>query len=192
MRFTADRWLTLFRETENPIYAWRAFQDARRFGLPIPEDVLEYFDSAADGIVKAANNPPPPKDRPSAIAKALRLGKDGAGQGSPFKEYKGRQERRQLAIETYEKVQQFAGGGADYAYDEIAEKTGVSKSTIRRNFNTHLKVWKAKSAALVEAGLIDYDDQGKPRVRFAGDADDIRETAIILKLTAYDSFSRIQ
>ena len=52
-----NRWLLPFRETENPIYAWRTYFNARRLGLPIPEDVLKYLDGVAHEITNIADNP---------------------------------------------------------------------------------------------------------------------------------------
>jgi hypothetical protein len=39
--------VSLLLETGNPVFAWEAYQTARRFAVPIPEEVLEYFDGAA-------------------------------------------------------------------------------------------------------------------------------------------------
>ncbi len=185
-------WLILFTETKNPLYAWRAFQHARNNDLALPEDVLTYLDGVADKISKISNDPPAPKDRPGAVAVALGLGKRGAGQGSPFGEYLKRKQRLHLAIQTYKKVRSWGKNKFDYAFDEVAEETGVSKSTVRRNFQEHVTRWREKAEALYEehetvlpnfyageSGAILQDDDGAYYLQFL-DEDEIWELIIIM------------
>lgn len=41
-----------YRETQNPVYAWEAFLDARQAGVDIPPDVLRYFERCAVRIAQ--------------------------------------------------------------------------------------------------------------------------------------------
>ena len=37
------KYKNLFLETQNPLYAWKAFENARRFGYPVPEEIIDYI-----------------------------------------------------------------------------------------------------------------------------------------------------
>ena len=95
-----SKWFIPFKETGNPLYAWRAFLIARRLGLPVQEEVLKYLDGVAQEITKIADNPPKAKNRPVALAKALNLNKDASGQGSFFTDYLDRWKRK-IAMEAF-------------------------------------------------------------------------------------------
>jgi len=183
-RFTTllvQKWLSLFLETNNPIYAWRTYQNARNLREDVPDEVLKYLDNVAHQIVKIANNPPSAKDRPLEIAKALGLGKRGAGAGSQFNDYTDRQNARKMAMETFEKLGQ---SDKEYAvYQEIADKYKSSESTVRRYYKEHLEKWQKEVESVVDAELVEFHD-GKVKLQLAvyGTADDLRESAIILDL----------
>ena len=44
------RWKVLYETTQNPMFAWRAYELAREAGIKIPTWVLEYFDLAAQNL----------------------------------------------------------------------------------------------------------------------------------------------
>ena len=182
VHYLVEKWTRLFRETGNPIYAFRAFQNARRLRLPIPEEILQFLDGVTDRVIKIANNPPAPKDRPLSLQKALGMGKEGAGQGSVFSDYATLRFNREIALKTYSTVLEWGAGKEDHAFEEVAKEYKISKSTIRRNFKSHLKTWEARAALMIESGMIDYGTDGKPRMQVIGESDDFREAGIILEL----------
>jgi hypothetical protein len=174
-------YLNLFLETKNPLYALRALHNALRLNYPIPKEVCNYIATAANEIVRVAQNPPKPSRRPVAIARALKLHKDEAGQGSVFTEFSTRQRNREIALATEKRIAYYGLGKEDYAYDDIAGEYEVSKSTVRRNYKTHQKRWRLTAERLVETGAITYGPNGKPRTAVFGDPDDLREAAAILR-----------
>jgi len=184
------KWLDLFLETKNPIYAWRTYQNARRLGLPIPDEVMTYLDGAADRIVKTANNPPPAAKRPMEVARALGLGKKQSGAGSAFGEYADRQNKRKIAMEAFFEVKD---GATPYAvFEGIGEKYGnIGSSTVRRYYEEYLNIWERMLKSLIDQGLIEIErteGDGSPKVnskmQVAGTIDDMREAAIILSLAS--------
>jgi len=175
-----ERYRDLFLKTKNPIYAWKGFENARRFNYPVPEEILDYILDVAHEIVKVAQDPPRPGQRPIAIAKALKLHKTGAGQGSAFSEYSTRYTNRKLALDVIAN-EYYDPDYLDAAFTDIEEKTGISKSTVRRNFIKHKKQWRAMAEQLVESETITYGPSGLPETVACGGPNDLRETAEILK-----------
>jgi len=178
--YLVSKWLYLFLETKNPIYAWRTYQTARSFGVDVPSEVMTYLDKVADQLVKIANDPPMAKVRPLEINKALGLGKRGAGPESLFKDYTERQKSLKIAIETFEEINR---SGKEYIiFEELAKKYKSSESTIRRNYKKHLEKWGADAEYLIKEKIVEFGKDGKPKMQMAGTADDLREMAIILTL----------
>jgi len=175
------RYRELFLETKNPIYAWRAFENARRLKYPVPEEVLDYLLNVAHRIVGVAQDPPRPAQRPVALAKALKLHKTGAGQGSAFAEYSRRLQDREIALDTAKRINYYGPDKSDYAFDDISKKHELSKSTVRRNFLAHKERWCAMAKELINSEGIKYGPAGKPEIRTFGTADDMREAAEILE-----------
>lgn len=171
----------LFIETGNPIYAWKCIEHALFLGAPVPCGVIGYLRDTAHELIKVAQNPPKPAQRPVAISKALKLHKDGAGQGSPFASYGERQHKREIALATAERLEFYGPGKDDYAFEDVAEKYGVSKSTVRRNYLEHLGRWKGIARTLINSGQIKFNAGGEPQTQANGTAQDIREAAEILK-----------
>jgi len=179
--FLIEKNKTLFLKTKNPLYAWKAIEHARGFKRPIPEEILNFLFDTAHALLKVAQSPPAPAQRPVAIAKALKLHKTGAGQGSAFTEYSRRLKDREIALATAEKIREWGPEKSDYAFAEIAKKYGISKSKARRNFVAHSDQWRKTAARLVETGAIEYGPGGKPKTFAIGTADDLREAAEILE-----------
>ena len=171
------RWVDLFKKTGNPIYAWRAYRNARRLRTPIPDEVLQYLDGAADGIIYIADKEVPAKNRPSHLAQALGLAKVGAGRGSAFEKYNGRS--LQIAMDTYEAL---LGTETEYAvHQEIAEKYGISESKVRRDYKAHMELWKLDAQRLIDDGLVVRKGDGwQVNFKVAGNAQELREASIIL------------
>jgi hypothetical protein len=185
MKTTAEvmyvgRYKDLFIETENPIYAWRAFQNARAMRYAVPEEVLDYMGKVAHEIEKIAQKPPAPAQRPVAISKALKLHKTGAGQGSFYAEYHTRLNNREIALDTAERVTYYGQDKKDYAYDDMAVKHNISKSKVRRIYLDHKKRWQKIANDLIESGSIQKTPDGKIELQVCGTADDFQEAAEIL------------
>lgn len=174
------RYRDLFLETKNPIYAWRSFENARRMKYPVPEEVLDYILYVAHEVVKVAQDPPKPAQRPVALAKALKLHKSGAGQGSAFSEHSTRLKNRKLALDVIAN-EYYDPDYLDAAFTDIEEKKGISKSTVRRNFIKYKKRWRAMAEHLIESGAVTYGQDGQLSITSYGTADDLREVALILK-----------
>ena len=178
-----EDWLELFNQTDNPIYAWRTYDTARKLKKPIPNEILQYLDAVAQKIVKIANNPPLAKVRPIEISRALGLGKKGGGAASVFKEYNARLTAKRMAAATFYELKECE---KDYiVYQEIADRYKTSESTVRRNYLEHLEKWQTEINILIEKGYIAFDPEKNGvelKMRFYGDSDDMREMAIILEL----------
>jgi hypothetical protein len=174
------RWEDLFLETGNPLFAWRAYQAARRLKEDVPETVLRYLDNAAGDIIDLANDPPAAKNRPIEIAQALGLAKKGAGSGGPFKDYTDNARDFRMAIDAFWEVKDT---GKDYlAFLIVGEKYHVSESNVRRNYLEHMARWHQTTKAYMDSGCLEFGENGKAQMTTIGDADMLRETAIILHL----------
>ena len=183
-KYMLDKWLLPFRETGNPIYAWRAFFNARKLDLPIPEDVLTYLDGVAHEITKVANNPPKKAEKRNAeLAKALGMQKDTTGQGSVFTNYSGTQ-KREIAMDAFFEIEK--QGYDDEAFWIVGEKhNNISAATVRRIYKKYYAIWEAKAKELVESGKIGpLRPDGTRFFDFSvfGTEDDFREAEIILTL----------
>ena len=66
---------TLFEKDQNPLYAWRAYQNCREHKIPIPDWVLAYLDSSA-GKLLDVESPEQPAHETYA---ALGLNQPGSG-----------------------------------------------------------------------------------------------------------------
>lgn len=177
-----ERYRRLFLETKNPLYAWRAFENARRMGHDIPDEILDHIADVAHDIVKVAQDPPRPAGRPIALAKALKLYKTGAGQGSPFTEYSKRLQDRKLALDVVGS-EYYDPDLLDYAFDDVSERSGISKSTVRRVFLKEREHWHLIAEQLIESGAIQKEPDGRWKIelKICGTADDLREASEILK-----------
>ena len=194
--FLVSPWVEAFRETGNPLYAWRAYQNARRLGCPIPEEVLSYLDGAADRLVQLATKTPSAKvraqqtdreraqtakERAQAVSKAVGLGKAGKGPGSAFTDYADHRRQLTIAMEAFEQIEK---GATEYAvFIEIGETHGVSDSTARRYYQDALNRWDRMLKTLIDNEVISFVD-GKVKISATvfGNAADFREAAILLTI----------
>jgi len=122
-----------YLSTGNPITAWEYFKACREQGEPIPEEVLRYFDTVADGILKVAADPPEPKKRPERLAKALGMLKKTRGAGSCFDAYKNRLKGFRIAKQT-EALLEAEDAGEDWTFKQVAKENALSKSTVMRRY----------------------------------------------------------
>ena len=91
-------WELRYRKTNNPLYAWLAFQQARGLGLPVPVWVLEYFLKTANNLLEISGGLG--ETTQTAIAEALGL--KTAGAGSQFKRLHDEERNRRI----YRRVQE--------------------------------------------------------------------------------------
>jgi hypothetical protein len=150
------------------------------FKCPIPGEVAAYLRDAAHGIITVAQNPPKPAQRPVAIAKALSLHKDGAGQGSVFKDYSTRLKNRDIALAVVDS-KYYEPGFLDGAFADVSEQTGRSKATVRRIFLAHSKRWRLMAEMFIANEGVTFDADGNPTRRVGGTAEDLQEFSEILK-----------
>jgi hypothetical protein len=169
------------KSNENTFTAWRAYDNARKLGEAVPDEVIRYLDGAAHQLVKIAGDPAEAKTRPLRIAEALGLAKKGAGAASVFKDYSNRQRARKIAIETFEEMKKY---DKEYGvFEDIAEKHKVSGAKVRRDYKEHLKRWRMEIDNLIKQGLVEIETDGvTARLRIVGTSDDLREGAILLSL----------
>ncbi len=169
--------LERFLETGNPLLAWDIFFTARRFGVPVPAEVFAYLDAVAFQMMKLSRKPPAPKARAAAMAKALGMGKDSAGAGSPFADYSTLSRDREVAIDAFFQIKE---GGKDYlVFEDVAEAHNLSGSTVRRIYLEHRAKWERQAEKLRDQGFTGGQDQ---QLFVFGDEDTLREMSIIMSL----------
>lgn len=124
--------------TGNPLLAWKTYQQARNFSVPVPEEVLIYLDAVAAGIIRIAHKPPKPKDTSAELAKALGMVKKSVGPGSYFSELSKSDRDLKVSQDVQSKIREYKAdvgssrGAKDWAYTVVAEKYKISSSTARR------------------------------------------------------------
>ena len=65
MRF----WRACYRTSRNGLFAWKAYREARRAGIDVPQWVLKYLDGAADDLADIGKV----KDPKAPVFRALRI-----------------------------------------------------------------------------------------------------------------------
>jgi len=91
-------WEHRYKKSNNPLYAWLAFQQARELDIAAPEWVFDYFLKTADHLLKISGGLGDTTH--AGIADALGL--KTAGAGSQFKRFKDEERNRQI----YRRVQE--------------------------------------------------------------------------------------
>ena len=129
-----------YKESQNPLHAWRAYLYCRRFDLTIPQWVLQYLDRAALKFYtwSQPHGTPPAKAKVApGIAEALELKRPGkSGRVNVFADY-GNPRDWGLALRASVAI---ADGWKPYlAFEKVAERFGVDASTVERAW----KKWEA-------------------------------------------------
>jgi hypothetical protein len=165
-RTHVDAFLKDYAHGGNPLHAWYAYEAARRYGQPIPDLVLRYFDRVAkqlwemgmgpvlaiehDRSYRRHDNPAvrqqrlrlprPPKDPARAIAKALEMHRErggrSKGRGSVFERLRAEAVAERLAWDVAEWVVSY-DWKPDQAFDVVAKDSGLSRETVRRAWKDH-------------------------------------------------------
>ncbi len=114
----------LFKKDQNPLYAWRAYQNCREHKAPIPDWVFAYLDSSAKNLLDILNS-----DCPSDETYAA-LGLNRKGRGTLYKRFLDADNRFKAVCEVI--------SGNDEAlrkidiYGKVADRMGVETSTIQK------------------------------------------------------------
>ena len=114
----------LFKKDQNPLYAWRAYQNCRKHKIPIPDWVFAYLDSSAKNLLDILNS-----DCPSDETYAA-LGLNRKGRGTLYKRFLDADNRFKAVCEVI--------SGNDEAlrkidiYGKVADRMGVETSTIQK------------------------------------------------------------
>jgi hypothetical protein len=134
-----------FGRDSNPVHAWEALAVARRYGIDPPHWVKHFLFDAADRILEIRDEVAggrPVNRESERVGKALGFGKDGPGQGGWFKHATMLERDRTIYFEISDKL--VTGMKLDFAYDEVAKASSVSRSTIVR---AYLRIMKLKDKA---------------------------------------------
>lgn len=124
-----------FGRDGNPVHAWEALTVARRYGIDPPVWVDDFLTDAADRILEIREEVAggrPVKREAERVGKALGFGNDGPGQGGWFKHATMLERDRTIYFEVNDKLR--TGIKLDFAYDEVAKASSMSRSTIVRAF----------------------------------------------------------
>ena len=114
----------LFRKDQNPLYAWRAYQNCREHKILIPDWVLAYLDSSAGKLLDIEFPEQPAHETYAA------LGLNRKGRGTLYKRFLDADNRFKAVCEVI--------SGNDEAlrkidiYGKVADRMGVETSTIQK------------------------------------------------------------
>ena len=114
----------LFKKDQNPLYAWRAYQNCREHKIPIPDWVLAYLDSSAGKLLDIEFPEQPAHETYAA------LGLNRKGRGTLYKRFLDADNRFKAVCEVI--------SGNDEAlrkidiYGKVADRMGVETSTIQK------------------------------------------------------------
>jgi len=114
----------LFKKDQNPLYAWRAYQNCREHKIPIPDWVLAYLDSSAGKLLDIEFPEQPAHETYAA------LGLNMKGRGTLYKRFLDADNRFKAVCEVI--------SGNDEAlrkidiYGKVADRMGVETSTIQK------------------------------------------------------------
>lgn len=118
----------------NPLSLWRAYHACRADSLPIPKEILSYFDRIAAKFWKLSERGhPPPTSPSSAIAEALEMKRPGkSGRGTVFTSYdlsgqaalasEAAQERQSIYSKRY------------LAFKRVAKAHGTTEAKVKAAF----------------------------------------------------------
>lgn len=134
-------WERRYKKLKNPLYAWLAYQQARKHDLAVPEWVLEYLDESADNLLVISGELGDKTQ--AAIAEALNL--KTVGGGSQFTRFSDEERNRQI----YRRVQELRQDGQFRTNKKINEvigtEFGLKPGAVQKifdNFSAFLKKMK--------------------------------------------------
>ena len=127
-----------YRRTKNPVHAWEAIAIARACWTRVPKWVLEYLGKVAVDIIDPDQDQPVETPSKKKESEAERIGKiagfsgGGRGQTGMFKQ--AIMGKRDHAIYHDMLDQIGAGEKEDQAYNIVAQKHGISRSTVAKAY----------------------------------------------------------
>jgi hypothetical protein len=117
----------LYEITGNPLHVWNAYRVCRVARLGVPDWVLSYFDGVAKRLLQLEDTVKRgEKLSESAIGKALGM----KAPGREFREFSETLEWADIAEDVRQQLKR--GDKEKYAIEAVAEKRGISPSTVRR------------------------------------------------------------
>jgi len=175
-------WLHYFKESGNPLYAWKVVKMAGLMGLPIPEEVTLYLVNVATDIEKVAENPPLPQKRPLELAKALGLHKKDMGAGSAFAQYKNQKKNKEIAQDAYFSLINEPETAEYKVFQELEKKHRVSESKVRDKYKEYMQIWKETADHLLEVEAYAVDENNDVYFRVNILNEDKMEAAIVARM----------
>ncbi len=125
---------SLYEETENPLYVWRAIQCCKDYEREYPDWVKEYLSNVADEILNIEN---PGKDAPALLKSAL-----GIYSARDFSEFHNSWKKYEAFDRVVEERRKRSRGNKDYSlYYDVGKEFGVSAETIKRWYQ-EIKKWR--------------------------------------------------
>lgn len=124
------RWYhRLFKDEENSLFAWRAYQFCRQSNVSVPEWVSNYFDKVAKNLLIDLQKSDFSNERTGTfIQKALEM--DKKGQGNIFKRYSDIDKRIDAVSKILELLQE--NETIEEALLQISEKTKIPADTLKK------------------------------------------------------------
>lgn len=124
-------WEHRYKKSKNPLYAWLAFQQARKLDLTVPEWILDYFLNSADNLLEISGELADKTQ--AAIAEALGLKTDGGG--SQFKRFRDEERNRQIYRRVQELRQDPQFLSNKKINEMIAAEFGLSSGSVQKIFD---------------------------------------------------------
>jgi hypothetical protein len=124
---------SLYDETRNPLYVWRAILFCKDHEREYPDWVKEYLNDVAEGILSIET---PGKDAPSLIKRAV-----GIYSGRDFSEFHDSWKKYEAFDRVVEERRNRSRGEKDSIYHDVGQEFGVSEDTIKRWYQ-EVKEWR--------------------------------------------------
>jgi len=124
-------WEHRYKKSNNPLYVWLAFQQARKLDLAVPEWVLDYLLNSADKLLKISGELGDKTQ--AAIAEALGL--KTVGGGSQFKRFRDEERNRQIYRRVQELRQDVQFLSNKKINEMIAAEFGLSSGSVQKIFD---------------------------------------------------------
>ena len=124
-----------FVQTKNPIFVWWALRMIHTARLAVPRWIARYLGSAAEIISRVSDEVQagrPVGMEAERVGKALGFGTEGPGAGGWFKQLEMLERDRKIHEEVGGELRK--GEKLDFAYDTVAKRMGLSRSTVQRGY----------------------------------------------------------
>jgi hypothetical protein len=140
----------LYRETGNPLYAWKAFAEEYRSGKALPGWIEDYLRECAGHLLDMAEvearwipepgkRPISPGEAAKRTAQALRLTSPGRNKFADYRDI----QRMAAVAGAYER----RSTNAEETAEALADRAGVDPRTIQNWVGRARKLWEAQDKA---------------------------------------------